>query len=230
MKNIFYVVLALLGFSSYSQKTLVASEDSALLVVTVTDFNAVPRVNDKIVFVSTTTKKIYSGITNSQGTFKVLVPEGDSLVVQIKGLGDDQEYRKLFIPPAKGIYDNAQFKIEYEPAKTFVIKGLNFETGTATIKKSSYGILDELIEALKLKSTLEIEIAGHTDNVGDDASNLKLSKARADAVKKYLVDKGKIAASRIIANGYGEALPVATNATEEGKAKNRRTEVLVVKE
>ena len=74
-----------------------------------------------------------------------------------------------------------------------------------------------------------IEIQGHTDNVGTEESNLKLSQDRADAVKKYLVNKG-IVSDRITSIGYGQSVPIADNNTEEGKAKNRRTSLKVIKE
>jgi len=74
---------------------------------------------------------------------------------------------------------------------------------------------------------LKIEISGHTDNVGKPADNLSLSNNRAKAVVNYLIGK-KIAPQRLTAKGYGETKPVADNKTEEGKAKNRRTELRVV--
>jgi len=68
-----------------------------------------------------------------------------------------------------------------------------------------------------------MEIQGHTDNVGDDAQNMALSQARADAVRQWFIDHG-IAADRLIAKGYGETQPVADNATPDGQAQNRRVE------
>jgi outer membrane protein OmpA-like peptidoglycan-associated protein len=74
--------------------------------------------------------------------------------------------------------------------------------------------------------TVRIEIGGHTDNVGKPADNLALSNNRAKAVVRYLISKG-IAASRMTAKGYGETKPIADNSSEEGRAKNRRTELKV---
>jgi OOP family OmpA-OmpF porin len=75
---------------------------------------------------------------------------------------------------------------------------------------------------------MEIEIAGHTDAVGDDRSNLELSGARAAAVRQYLVDHG-VSAARLTSNGYGESRPVATNDTDEGRQLNRRVEFIILK-
>ena len=80
---------------------------------------------------------------------------------------------------------------------------------------------------MKWKEDERYEISGHTDNVGKDADNLKLSQERAEAVKAYLVKKG-IKASRIVAKGYGATRPVAENTTPEGRQKNRRTELLII--
>ena len=74
-----------------------------------------------------------------------------------------------------------------------------------------------------------IEIQGHTDNVGTEESNLKLSQDRADTVKNYLVNKG-ISNDRITSIGYGQSMPIDYNSSEEGKAKNRRTSLKVIKE
>ena len=76
---------------------------------------------------------------------------------------------------------------------------------------------------------MEIEIAGHTDNVGTIESNIKLSKERANSVRNYLIKKG-ISAKRVIAKGYGETQAVADNLTPQGRKKNRRTEVRIIKE
>jgi OOP family OmpA-OmpF porin len=74
---------------------------------------------------------------------------------------------------------------------------------------------------------MRIEVGGHTDNVGNDAANQKLSEQRANAVREFLIAKG-IDGTRIVAKGYGETKPIATNETEEGRAQNRRTEVTVL--
>lgn len=101
---------------------------------------------------------------------------------------------------------------------------INFETGKSTIKSESQTIVDELYMMLNNNPSLKITIEGHTDNVGNAASNKTLSEQRAASVKSALVSKG-IAADRIKTAGYGQDKPVADNSTEEGKAKNRRVEI-----
>lgn len=102
------------------------------------------------------------------------------------------------------------------------IKDLQFETGKATIRSTSYPSLDRVAEIL-VKKNFSLKLAGHTDNVGSDASNMKLSKDRAESVKDYLVSKGANP-SRVEATGYGETQPIASNKTAAGRQKNRRVE------
>jgi outer membrane protein OmpA-like peptidoglycan-associated protein len=107
---------------------------------------------------------------------------------------------------------------------------LTFEVGKAIIKPISFPYLDELITVIQDPEALtwSLEIQGHTDNKGGDAYNQKLSEDRANAVKKYLVDKG-VKAERIIAKGFGLTKPIATNDTAEGREKNRRVEFIIKK-
>ena len=103
---------------------------------------------------------------------------------------------------------------------------IRFESGRATIDPDSAGLLDRLIEIAMRCPTADIEIAGHTDADGGDASNQTLSEKRAQAVPDYLVKAG-LPASRFTAMGYGSSQPVASNDTDEGKAQNRRIDFLV---
>ena len=105
---------------------------------------------------------------------------------------------------------------------------LQFATGSAVIKEESYEALNKLAQLLKAKPNYLVSIEGHTDNVGSSAVNLTLSKQRAQAVRKYLVEKG-IDAKRIFTEGYGDSKPIATNTTAEGRKKNRRVEFLIIR-
>ena len=102
---------------------------------------------------------------------------------------------------------------------------INFDTGRAEIKADGQGVIDEIASALRNTPALKVGIEGHTDNVGAAAANLKLSDARAQAVMAALVAKG-IAAARLGAAGFGQTKPIADNATEDGRAKNRRVELV----
>lgn len=104
---------------------------------------------------------------------------------------------------------------------------INFETGSATLTEDSKYELDNLVGVLGQYPNMTIELAGHTDNVGDPKSNQSLSQSRAQSVYTYLTSKG-IDGSRLRAAGYGQDRPVDTNDTEEGRAKNRRTEFQIL--
>ena len=109
-------------------------------------------------------------------------------------------------------------------ATPLVLRGVNFASGRSILTPASYVVLDQVAASLVANPDVRIEIAGHTDDSGADALNLRLSQARARAVQHYLATKG-VAPARMEARGYGETEPVATNATPQGKAQNRRVEL-----
>lgn len=104
-----------------------------------------------------------------------------------------------------------------------VTHGIAFDVNKATIRPESMGTLNMIAQLMKENPDLKFEVGGHTDSDGGDAENMKLSQARADAVKAQLTSMG-VAADRLTAKGYGETKPVAGNDSPEGKANNRRVE------
>jgi len=105
---------------------------------------------------------------------------------------------------------------------------LVFETNSDKLKGSGWPLLSAVGELLKKESALKVQILGHTDSTGDAEKNKALSQRRADAVKKVLVDKYGADAARISTKGWGSEQPLASNDTDDGKAVNRRVEILVV--
>ncbi len=105
-------------------------------------------------------------------------------------------------------------------------KTINFETGSANIAGSSQGLVDQLADAVKGCKDVAVEVGGHTDSRGNDASNQSLSERRAQAVVSALTAKG-VAAGQITAKGYGETKPLDPAETPEALAKNRRIEFTV---
>lgn len=133
-------------------------------------------------------------------------------------------------PSVKGVIENQGCpKIEEEEKEILktAFDHLEFNTGNAVIKDVSNSSLNDLATLLLKKPEWKLQIAGHTDNVGNDQSNLILSKKRAEAIKAYLVSKG-ISADRLRALFFGETEPIASNDTEEGRQKNRRVEMTIV--
>ncbi|MBQ1836621.1 MAG: OmpA family protein, partial [Paludibacteraceae bacterium] len=103
-----------------------------------------------------------------------------------------------------------------------------FDFDKSTLKKDSYAELNRLIKFMNENPKVTIELAGHTDSKGSREYNLKLSDARAKSVATYMISKG-IEADRITSKGYGPDKPIADNSTDEGRAKNRRTEIIITK-
>ena len=103
------------------------------------------------------------------------------------------------------------------------LQDITFETGKADLKPDSNEELDRLVSLLEGNQSIKVEISAHTDDIGNDDSNLKLSEKRAKTVVDYLTGKG-IKADRMTAKGYGETQPLGVNDTDENKAKNRRVQ------
>lgn len=206
------------------------SVKTAPIVVTVVTSQNQSRKNEQVLFQSQKTSKVTIARTDAKGKAMLSLPAGDNYLVTLKALTDTSQYGTLQIQslgPGEFFKDPLTVNITYDPAKTYTLNGLQYDLGKATIRPSSIKQLQELLEYLQWKNDEKIEIAGHTDNIGKDEDNLKLSQQRAEAVKAWLVGKG-IASARIIAKGYGATQPVADNSTEAGRQQNRRTEVHIL--
>ena len=142
----------------------------------------------------------------------------DSLRRQLNMLRDvAAKLEKMVIP---------KDQIVLQKGKNVVLQGVNFQKSSATLTKPSEGILRKVLVALVANPDIEVEIAGYTDNLGNARQNEVLSLARAQKVKDWLVESG-IDQKRMNVVGMGIRDPVASNSTEEGRAKNRRIELQV---
>jgi cytochrome c oxidase subunit II len=150
----------------------------------------------------------------------------------IKGTDDDPNKNSA---EARLKMEKAEFEAELSKAmagktdaeKILNLKHINFETGSDKLTDDSHFELDNLASALAANPNVKIELDGHTDNVGNPASNLDLSKRRAASALNYLVAKG-VAAARLTSNGFGDLKPISPNDSDENKAKNRRTECRIL--
>jgi outer membrane protein OmpA-like peptidoglycan-associated protein len=117
----------------------------------------------------------------------------------------------------------------YQQRKDVLISahGFHFPTGSSEIGTDNFTLMNKIIQAVNTFPNSTLEISGHTDATGSAAVNKKLSLGRAESVAKFLVEVGNIKASRIMVDGYGSEKPVASNATPEGRAANRRVEILI---
>lgn len=127
-------------------------------------------------------------------------------------------------PPPKAEPKPAPKPKPQEPTRTLVLENVHFEFNSANLTAAARSSLDQTARELNSAPKGRIEVAGHTDSRGAAAYNMRLSEQRANAVRQYLVDKG-VPAARISARGYGAEQPVASNATDAGRAQNRRVEL-----
>lgn len=172
---------------------------------------------------------IYQAIDSGGGTATMMMPLGDGE----RWLGlyiDDGTYIDMKIIETAAMQQKVEFSAD-EMAQQLTatgrvsVYGILFDTGKADIKPESAPVLDEIVKVFKADPSLKLMIEGHTANVGQKAANLDLSKKRAGVVKTALVSRG-IDAARLTPEGYGDSKPVADNATDEGRAKNRRVELV----
>jgi outer membrane protein OmpA-like peptidoglycan-associated protein len=139
-------------------------------------------------------------------------------------------YSQSFEVPDNARYQEIKKDIALKPIEKgakVVMNNIFFETAKATLSPQSRLELEKAIDLMKKNPTMIIEVGGHTDDVGEDALNMKLSGERARSVRDYLV-KGGIPGARIQAKGYGELNPVAANDNDEGRKTNRRTEFIIL--
>ncbi|MCO6494899.1 MAG: OmpA family protein [Bacteroidetes bacterium] len=163
------------------------------------------------------------------GEYKIVLPYGKNYDITASapnfiGVSENLDLRQV------GEYREIEknlFLVPIEVGATVRLNNIFFEFGSANLKEESYSELNRVVEFMQQNPTVKIELSGHTDNVGSDAANNKLSQDRVNSVKSYLVSKG-ISESRMTAKGYGKTKPVATNDTEEGRQQNRRVEFSIL--
>lgn len=163
------------------------------------------------------------------GRYTITLPSGRnySVITSAEGRFFNSQNFKL---KTQSAYNTVNRNITLEEIKIGAKARLNnifFDTGKSNLTLESRIDLNRVVKLLEDNPTMIIQIGGHTDNVGNEASNLLLSRKRATAVKQYLIDAG-IASDRLDARGFGESDPFTTNLTEEGRSLNRRTEFLIL--
>ncbi|MBX7044244.1 MAG: OmpA family protein [Ignavibacteria bacterium] len=166
----------------------------------------------------------------STGIYKIALPYGYqySFIAKATGYYSMSNYVDLI---TSGEYKEMNLNIEMKPieiGETFTINNIFFDFNKSSLKSESFFELDRVVKLLSENPSIEIELSGHTDNVGTDDYNNKLSYDRSNSVAEYLISKG-IEKSRIKVEGYGKLKPIATNDTEQGRQLNRRVEFQILK-
>jgi outer membrane protein OmpA-like peptidoglycan-associated protein len=178
--------------------------------------------------------KVLENVDTAGGTATLRLPAGGKNIWVEVSISNGGEAYTLTVVEEAGMEQQVEFT-EAELARALnekgsvALYGILFDTGKATIKPESAGILASVGALLKADAALRLEIRGHTDNVGAPASNQRLSEERAAAVKAYLVKTFTIAADRLTTAGFGDTKPVADNTSDRGRAQNRRVELMRIK-
>ena len=166
----------------------------------------------------------------STGEFLVCIPSGRTYALNASADGF------LFFSQTYDVTSEAAaltpftLQVPMAPIKagsSIVLRNVFFETASHALLPESHLELGRLASLLEQEPSIRVELGGHTDDIGSDVDNLRLSEYRAQAVRDFLVEQG-IQADRLQARGYGETRPVDDNTTEEGRARNRRTEVTIL--
>jgi outer membrane protein OmpA-like peptidoglycan-associated protein len=153
--------------------------------------------------------------------------DGDG-ILDADDLCPTQPENKNGIDDEDGCPDSTDQKVKMSAGKILILEMVYFDTNKATIKKRSFDLLTEVASVLQANPQLTlVRVEGHTDDRGDDAYNMQLSRDRAAAVKTFLVDKG-IDGGRLVTEGFGEDKPIGSNKSASGRAKNRRVEFVIL--
>lgn len=166
---------------------------------------------------------------STTGKYLVSLPSGKNYGIAVKKDGY-LFHSENFDLKASEEFQEVEINIALKPievGQSIVLKNIFFDFDKATIRSESANELDRLIKLLTENPTLKIELGSHTDSKGSDEYNQKLSQARSQSVVTYLIGKG-ISTDRLVAKGYGESVPVASNDTEIGRQENRRTEFKIL--
>jgi outer membrane protein OmpA-like peptidoglycan-associated protein len=174
-------------------------------------------------------KKIKGKCLSERNTFFSFMANGNEVFMAIENAddSDDRGYNVVLVE-VKSMNQEVEFSLKEGIDKDgkVALYGILFDVAKSDIKPESAETLKQITTYLNDNPAVQIIVAGHTDNTGTFEGNMTLSKARAESIKNYLVTTGKIAASRLIAFGVGQACPVSTNDTDEGRTLNRRVEIV----
>lgn len=211
-----------------------------IVVITgrVTDIRNSEPIAADIIFesISDVTQKYYAKYNPGKKRFRLVVPGGKKYKFKFTSPGFNNNAGFVDYSSVNG-YKEIKFDVGLklktvvevpEEPEVITLENVYFDFGKSDVKKESYPELDKIVRLMSENTGIKIEIDAHTDNVGSDDFNLKLSQARAESVLNYLVSNG-IYLNRLTAKGYGSTKPLADNNTEQGRQKNRRVEFKISK-
>jgi OmpA-OmpF porin, OOP family len=203
---------------------LTATKTEAAMKLVVVDKDKGPVKGIVISLTAPDGTKYYTDETDADGYAEVLVPVGQKYELTYLSLGRKDIAATVSVTDEPN--QNVKLTLRYKslpPPPPFVLTGITFDTGKATISSASYDRLDIVVEFMTHKKSARVQISGHTDNVGNPKANKALSAKRAQACRAYIISKG-VDRGRLDAVGYGDERPIAPNDADEGRQKNRRIE------
>lgn len=203
----------------------VALHKGGILTGKVSEYETGKALLAQIVFVDTQIPKATTDGTT--GIYKVGVPPG-TYTVRVEAADYIPETTPVVMERDETKIQNFVLKPIPKVGERVVLRGITFDFNSAVIKPASYPALDDAARVLKAKPEMRIEIGGHTDSIGSDSYNMKLSNERANSVREYLMQYHRIEPNRLIAVGYGETQPIADNRTRSGRDMNRRIEFKIL--
>jgi len=223
MKNYLFFLFFCLVFN----QSIGQNFDFTKTKITLKNEFGVPYPNAIIILSSSDTNYLVNIDNNGEGIIDLV--QGTEFTVTSYISEEKFEFDEIiFIEKNKNI-NQINIDLQFDLySKIFEIKNLNFESGKFNIQKQYFKDLENLVILLREQINIKIEIAGHTDSIGDNKTNIILSNNRAKSIKSYLVKNG-ILESRIKCVGYGEKQPITNNSTKEGREKNRRIEIRILK-
>ncbi|GCD78932.1 OmpA family protein [Schleiferia thermophila] len=174
-------------------------------------------------------KEIWNGSSRRDGSFFWVLPGNREYAMYVEKQGylfHSQNFEVAEQKPEEALFVEVKLQ-PIEAGSQIVLQNLFFDTDSYQIQPKSEAELIKILEFLKQNPQVKVEIAGHTDNQGSPAYNKVLSQNRAKTVVNYLISNG-IDSNRLVARGYGDTKPVADNQTEEGRQRNRRTELIIL--
>ena len=218
--------LILLNQLIIAQNSEINSDFARTTITIKNEFN-IPYPNTRILIKGST--KNYTFISDIQGNGIIDLKKGEEFRVSCFVNGEEFKFDEvIYIEKNKNII-SANIDLQFDLYESiFEIKNLNFKTAKYNIEEKYFQELDNLKSLLVNENEIKIEIAGHTDNNGSELANQLLSENRAKSVKSYLVKNG-IDKLRINYVGYGEKQPIANNNSKQGREKNRRIEIRILK-
>jgi OOP family OmpA-OmpF porin len=218
---VLFVVLGALSINSWAQ------EDDIFAEGKVTDSRTGKGVKANIRYSSIPTGSIFGRFNDSTFSFNIFGTAKYQITAQAEGYNPST----VIVDPKDIDANRRVFRdIRLIPkGQTIILDHLIFAQGKSLIDPKSYSQLDEVVEMMKENSNIEIQLEGHTDNVGGSKANLALSQKRVEAVKRYMVDKG-ISKGRIQTKAFGGSQPLRNEMTPEARAANRRVEMRILKD